>query len=218
MIPAVKPQPKIILEGTHLTRKTDLAFVLAEHPRIIGARQHRWHIPLVSSEWETFADKQPTREAPGHSMIDFQPHQEALAMETFHTYTRLFELQRDFYWIVDRFHISAAVYQLTQRGKLLDFSWLEDRLAALDFRLVLCTRRPETFEEARQERIAYSEHPWRYDNLDLFIEEQEVMREFFEKSPLKKLEVDVSDSSEKDAATRILDWAESTGGFWRKAA
>jgi thymidylate kinase len=218
MIPAVKPQPKIILEGTHLTGKTDLAFVLAEHPRIIGERRHRWHIPLVSSEWETFADEQPTREAPGHSMIDFQPHQEALAMETFHTYTRLFELQRDFYWIVDRFHISAAAYQLTQQGKLLDFSWLEDRLAALDFRLVLCTRRPETFEEARRERVAYSEHPWRYDNLDLFIEEQEVMREFFEKSPLKKLEIDVSANSEKDAATRVLDWVESTDGFWHKAA
>jgi len=70
------PQPKIILEGTHLTRKTDIAFALAEHPRIIGERKHRWHIPLVSSEWDTFSDEQPTKANPGRSMIEYEPYQE----------------------------------------------------------------------------------------------------------------------------------------------
>ena len=38
--------PKIILEGTRLTHKTDLAFALNEHPRIVGPRKYRYHSPL----------------------------------------------------------------------------------------------------------------------------------------------------------------------------
>ena len=30
--------PKIILEGTRLTRKTEIAFALNEHPRVVGPR------------------------------------------------------------------------------------------------------------------------------------------------------------------------------------
>ena len=32
--------PKVILEGTRLTRKTDLAFALNEHPRLVGPRRY----------------------------------------------------------------------------------------------------------------------------------------------------------------------------------
>ncbi|MFD8974680.1 MULTISPECIES: hypothetical protein [Streptomyces] len=209
------PQPKIILEGTHLTRKTDIAFALAEHPRIIGERKHRWHIPLVSSEWDTFSDEQPTKANPGRSMIEYEPYQEARALEAFHTYTRLFELQRDYYWIVDRFHISTLSHQWTERGREVDFDWLEERLLSLNFHLVLCSRRPETFERARAERLVYSENPRRYDDLQVFVDEQDTMRRFFEKSRLPKLEIDVSDHDEHRAADGILDWVESTGGFWR---
>jgi hypothetical protein len=41
--------PKIILEGTRLTFKTDIAFALNEHPRIVGPRKYRYHSPLISA-------------------------------------------------------------------------------------------------------------------------------------------------------------------------
>jgi hypothetical protein len=43
--------PKIILEGTRLTPKTDLAFALNEHPAVVGRRRYRYHSPLISAEW-----------------------------------------------------------------------------------------------------------------------------------------------------------------------
>jgi len=49
-------------------------------------------------------------------------------METYHTWTRLFELQRYYSWIIDRFHLSTQAYQLRQRRKLFDFRWLEQRI------------------------------------------------------------------------------------------
>jgi hypothetical protein len=42
--------PKVILEGTRLTSKTEIAFALNEHPRIVGPRRYRYHSPLVSAE------------------------------------------------------------------------------------------------------------------------------------------------------------------------
>jgi hypothetical protein len=209
------PIPKIILEGTHLTLKTDIAFALAEHPRLIGERKHRWHIPLVSAEWETLSGKQPTKAEPGHSMIDFAPHEEAWAMEAYHLYARLFELHRDYYWIIDRFHVSTRAHQITRYGRDYGFEWLEERLAALCFHLVLCTRRAETFAGARAARLLYSENLDRYDDLDLFVKEQEVMRGLLAESRLRTLEVDVSDGDIDSAAGRILDWVEAGGGYWR---
>lgn len=209
------PQPKIILEGTHLTLKTDIAFALAEHPRIIGHRKHRWHIPLVSSEWQTFSDSPPTKADPGRSLITFAPHQEARAMEAYHTWARVFELHRDYYWIVDRFHISTRAYQLQETGRDFTFDWLEERLNALDFRLVQCIRSAETFAQARDARLAYSENPSRYDDLERFIAEQELMRRLVDQSRLPAFEVDVSDDDVERAAHTILDWVEATGGFSR---
>lgn len=43
--------PKIILEGTRLTHKTDIALALNEQARIVGPRKHRYHSPIVSAEW-----------------------------------------------------------------------------------------------------------------------------------------------------------------------
>jgi hypothetical protein len=40
--------PKIILEGTRLTFKTEIAFALNEHPRIVGPRKYR-HM----ADWRT---------------------------------------------------------------------------------------------------------------------------------------------------------------------
>jgi hypothetical protein len=143
--------PKIILEGSRLTWKTEIAFALNEHPRIVGPRKYRYHSPLISAEWCAF-----TNFPWGRGLINFEPEEESRAMETYATWARLFELLPYYSWIVDRFHISTRAYQLAVRGKDYDFRWLEERLATLGFRLVLCTRAPGSFGEARARRLQQS--------------------------------------------------------------
>jgi len=92
--------PKVILEGTRLTFKTEIAFELNEHAHVVGPRKHRYHSPLISAEWCTF-----TNYPWGRGPINFEPPEESLAMETYGTWARMFELQKYYSWIVDRFHI-----------------------------------------------------------------------------------------------------------------
>ena len=139
-----KLTPKIILEGTRLTFKTEIAFALNEHPRIVGPRKYRYHSPLISAEWCAF-----TNFPWGRGLINFEPQEEAQALETYATWLRLFELQRYYSWIVDRFHISTRAYQLQAHGRDYDFGWLEQRLLPLNFRLVFLQRSPASFAAAR---------------------------------------------------------------------
>lgn len=204
-----KMVPKLILEGTRLTLKTDIAFALNEHPRVVGPRKYRYHSPLVSAEWCAF-----TNVPWGRGLVNFAPEEEALAMETYATWARLFELQRYYSWIVDRFHVSTRVFQLQARGRDLDFRWLEDRLLPLGFRIVLCTRAPESFAAARAERLRVSGKPSQYDDLAPFVREQDVFRRCVKESILPSIEIDVSDGSVPRAADRIADWLERTGGLY----
>ena len=203
--------PKIILEGTRLTHKTDIAFALNEHPRIVGPRKYRYHSPLISGEWCAF-----TNFPWGRGLINFEPQEEALAMETYQTWVRLFELQRYYSWIVDRFHISTQMFQRQTYGKEYDFRWLEERLDALGFRLVFCTRRPESFESARAERLKVSGNPKQYDDLSLFIREQDILRSLVAKSRLQTFELDITDDNVPRAVESVADWMEQTGGLWAK--
>jgi thymidylate kinase len=148
--------------------------------------------------------------------VNFAPEEEALAMETYATWVRLFELQRYYSWIVDRFHLSTRAWQLQARGKDYDFRWLEERLLPLGFHLVLCTRRPETFEAARAERLRVSGKPSQYDDLPAFLREQELFRRLAAESILPRLELDVSDGDVPRACERIADWLESTGGLYAR--
>ena len=201
--------PKLILEGTRLTHKTDIAFALNEHPRIVGPRKYRYHSPLVSAEWCGF-----TNVPWGRGLINFAPHEEARALETYRTWARLFELLRYYSWIVDRFHISTQAWQLRAHGKHYDFGWLEQRLLPLGFRLVLCTRAPESFEAAREARLRVSGNPGQYADLSAFVEEQALMRRLVAESILPALVLDVSDGDCGRAVGTIADWLEATGGLY----
>ncbi len=201
--------PKIILEGTRLTFKTDIAFALNEHARIVGPRKYRYHSPLISAEWCAF-----TNFPWGRGLINFEPQEESLAMETYATWAKLFELQKYYSWIVDRFHLSTRAYQLTAHNKDYDFRWLEERLAPLGFHLVLLTRSPESFAAARAERLKVSGNPSQYDDLQIFIEEQELMRRLADESILPRLELDISDNNISRAVEGIANWMESTGGLY----
>lgn len=158
--------PKVILEGTRLTFKTEIAFTLNEHPRFVGPRKYRYHSPLISAEWCAF-----TNFPWGRGLINFNPDEEAQAMETYHVWVRLFELQRYYSWIVDRFHISTRMYQLTNHCVDYPFHWLEQRLKPLGFHLVFVTRSPESFAAARSERLKVSGNPSQYDDLQAFIDD-----------------------------------------------
>lgn len=200
--------PKLILEGTRLTHKTDLAFALNEHPRIVGPRKYRYHSPVISAEWCAFSN------VPwGRGLVNFDAEEEAQALETYATWVRLFELQRYYSWIVDRFHVSTIVWQRQHRGREYDFDWLEQRLRPLGFRIVLCTRRPDSFEAARAERLRISGNPGQYDDLAAFVREQEEMRRVAGRSRLPVLELDLSDDDVAGAADRVADWLEATGGL-----
>lgn len=205
--------PHIILEGTRLTHKTDIAFALNEHPRIVGPRKYRYHSPVISAEWCAFTNK-PW----GRGLINFEPAEEALALETYRTWARLFELQRYYSWIVDRFHISTCAHQSAVRGVNYDFAWLEERLAPLNFRLVFCTRTPESFEAARARRLEVSGNPRQYDDLDAFVREQADFRDALRESRLPRLELDMTDNSVAAAADRVADWLEATGGLYTPSA
>jgi len=204
-----KLTPKIILEGTRLTFKTDIAFALNEHPNIVGPRKYRYHSPLISAEWCAF-----TNYPWGRGLINFEPDEENLAMETYAAWLRLFELQRYYSWIVDRFHISTRAYQYVTFGKDYDFRWLEDRLLPLNFRLVFLNRTPESFYAAREERLKVSGKPDQYNDLSAFVREQELIKRLVGESILPKLELDISDNDIPSAVEKIADWMESTGGLW----
>ncbi len=204
-----KLTPKIILEGTRLTFKTEIAFELNEHPRIVGPRKYRYHSPLISAEWGTF-----TNYPWGRGPINFEPQEEAQAMDVYATWARMFELQKYYSWIVDRFHISTQAYQLQTYNKRYDFRWLEERLIPLNFRLVYCTRTPDSFEAARAERLKVSGKPSQYDDLTIFIREQELMDDLIAKSLLPTLKLDVSNNDIAAAVTSIANWLEQTGGLY----
>ncbi|HUG35038.1 MAG TPA: hypothetical protein VMJ90_09735, partial [Anaerolineales bacterium] len=127
---------------------------------------------------------------------------------------RMFELQKYYSWIVDRFHISTQAYQKQVHRKEYDFHWLEERLLPLNFRIVFCTRSPESFEAARAERLKVSGNPSQYDDLAPFIREQELMRALIAKSTLPSLMLDVSDNNIPAVVERVADWMEASGGLY----
>jgi hypothetical protein len=206
-----KLTPKIILEGTRLTHKTDLAFALNEHPRIVGPRRYRYHSPLISAEWCGF-----TPFPWGRGPINFEPggEEETRAMAVFDTWTRLIELQPHYSWIIDRFHLSAQAHQLMDNDHRIDFGWLELRLKALDVHLVLCTRRDGTWGAAREERLDVSGNPSQYDDLGAFRREQELLRRLASESILPVLELDMTEGDLAAGCDQIADWMASTGGLW----
>ena len=135
-------------------------------------------------------------------------------METYVTWARMFELQKYYSWIVDRFHISTQAHQKQTHGKEYDFYWLEERLLPLNFRIVFCTRSLESFEAARVERLKVSGNPSQYKDLTPFIREQELMRELIAQSMLPSLTLDISDNNIPAAVERVADWLEQSGGLY----
>jgi hypothetical protein len=79
---------------------------------------------------------------------------------------------------------------------------------------VFCTRRPESFEAARAERLDVSGNPSQYDDLTPFIREQELLRELIAKSILPSLTLDISDNNIPAAVEQVAAWLEASGGLF----
>src|SRR6201993_2456382 len=207
-MPVIKLCPKLILEGTRLTGKTDLALALNESSRITGVRKYRYRSPIVSAEWNGF-----TRSPYGSSLINFDAAEEKTAMEAYRLWINLFELYRYYSWIVDRFHISTQMWQAMHRRRRYRFEWLESHLAALGFRLLFCWRDPGSFAEARERRLKVTSNPSQYEDLTIFIREQEIVQQLGRNSVIPSLTVDVTDCSLAEQVDYLADWLEATGGL-----
>jgi len=201
--------PKIILEGTRLTMKTEVAFALNEHPRIVGPRKYRYHSPLISAEWCSF-----TNYPWGRGPINFNGEEEERALETYRTWVRMFELQKYYSWIVDRFHISTIAHQMRHNNRRYDFAWLEERLVPLGFRLIFMKRSDDSFARAREERRVVSGNPSQYDDLEVFKQEQVLIERLVRESRLQSHVVDISDGNVANAVEHIADWLDQTGGLY----
>jgi len=202
------PRMPVILEETRLTLKPDMAFALNEHPRLVGPRRYRYHSPPVSPKWCGF-----TNVPWGRGLINFAPGEEALALDTYRTWARLFSQLRYYSWIVDRFHLSTRAYQIRHHGRDYDFAWLEEQLRPLGFRIALLTRAPESFASARAARLKVSGKPDQYDDLQAFIDEQELFRRLAAESTLPWREFDITDDDVDRAAGRVAGWLEQSGGL-----
>ncbi len=201
--------PKIILEGTSLAFGEELAQAINNHPGITGPAEQCYQRPLVSGMWCAF-----TNFPWGRGLVNFAPQEEALAMETYHTWVRLFELERYYSWVVDRFHLSTQTFQLQAYGREMDFTWLEQRLVPLGFRLVLVTRS----EESSRERLALAQSqenadPTLPEDVLQVVVDQRVMERLFLKSSLLKLKVDYSDGNTDRVVGEIATWLAKTGGL-----
>jgi len=201
--------PKVILEGTRLTNKTDVAFALNSAPRLVGARRYQYHSPIISAEWCGF-----TNEPWGRGLINFDASEEDLALNTYRTWVQLLENLRYYSWVVDRFHLSTQVYQHLHHGRSFDFRWLEARLAKIGFVLVLLRRQEDSFAEARRERLKVSGNPSQYDDLGVFIREQRAFESVVEESLLPTLSLDITKKTIDAVVDEIADYLYETGRIY----
>jgi len=201
--------PRVIIEGTRLTCKSDIAEKLTNNTRFQGPKKYRFHPGVISSEWVTISDK-PW----GRGLINFYPDEENIAMRGYDAWVNLFERLPMCSWIIDRFHISTSVFQYITHNKTINFNWLERRLKKLNFIIVFCHRSSGTFQSAREDRVKISENPHQYRDLNVYIEEQYLYEEFIKKSIIPSIKVDVSNNNINGAVNKILDWYESNSTLW----
>jgi hypothetical protein len=110
--------------------------------------------------------------------------------------------------------LSTRAHQPQHRQGDVDFGWLEDELRPLGFLVALLTRDPTTFGAARADRLRVSGKPAQYDDLGVFVREQDLFRRLGEETTLPLSEFDISDRDVYRVAGRIADWLEESGGLW----
>jgi len=126
---------KIIVEGTEHAKTKEIALSLSDNTRICGDTGYQRYTAVISSKWGYFDDF-PW----GKKLIDYDPAEEDQAMKNFGIWARLIELQNEYNWTLDRFHISTQQYQFQCNNNSCDFNWLEEGFLKLGFHLVHVTQ------------------------------------------------------------------------------
>ena len=62
--------------------------------------------------------------------------------------------------------------------------------------------------------LSVSGKPDQYNDLSVFVCEQELMQRLVGESMLPRLELDISDNDIPEAAESIADWLKASGGLW----
>ena len=106
------------------------------------------------------------------------------------------------------------MHQKKYNGKSYDLQWIEERLLSLGFHLVFCYRDPDSFYQAREKRLEVSGNPSQYDDLSIFIEEQEMFSEIIAHTILPKITLDVTGKDIDELSHIIADWLEKSGGLY----
>jgi hypothetical protein len=182
---------KIIIEGIDQANTKGIALALSESPRLIDETSYRRYTSVISTKWGNFYDF-PW----GKNLVDFEPTEEDQAMKNYGVWVRLIELQRNYNWIIDRFHISTQQYQLQRNNHKCDFNWLEERFQNLGFHLVLVTQNADivtrTIESHKKVKQA-----------------QDLLRKISSESLLPRLELDISEMNIQEIIESISGWYES---------
>ncbi len=189
-------RPRLILEGTEYGNTKETAFVLSDHPRIVGEMGYKSTAGVISAKWQKYAGF-----TWGKKLIAYTPDEEEQAVNDYHTWMRLIELQRYDGWIIDRFHISTRQYQIQHNKFDCNFDWLEERLLQQNFHLVLVT----------QNQKVLSEKITQPDLLETTIRTQNILEELVAESKLPSLELDISEKCLQETVEIISDWADEMG-------
>jgi len=188
---------KIIVEGTDFANTKNIALALSEHPPLVSQSGYFPYTTVISAKWGNF------RDFPwGKGLIDFDPIAENQAMKNYAIWVRLIELQGNYNWIIDRFHISTQRYQLQCNHNLCDFNWLEERLLKLGFHLVHIAQNEEALRRAiKRQKTINAE-----GDVETILQEQELLRKIVSKSKLPTLALDISEMSVQETIGNITDW------------
>ena len=97
---------KIIIEGTDYANTKGIALGLSESHQLVDDIGYQRYTTVISTKWGNFKDF-PW----GKNLIAFDPNEKDQAMKNYGVWTYLIEVQGNYNWIIDCFHISAQVYQ-----------------------------------------------------------------------------------------------------------
>jgi hypothetical protein len=189
-------RPRIILEGTDFGNTKDTALILSRHPRLVGEMGHEVYAAVISAKWQKYAGF-----TWGKNLIAYNPNEEDQAVNDYHTWMRLIELQRHHGWIVDCFHISTRQYQIQHNQSDCNFDWIEQRLLQQNFHLVLVT----------QSRKVLAEKITQTDLLETTMQSQNILQELVAESKLPTLELDISEKNIQETVEIISLWADEMG-------
>lgn len=114
---------------------------------------------------------------------------------TLNKYVEMFEQLGDTNLMIEKFHISEAVYQYIYNQRTYDFSELEQRLLALGAKIIVTTfaQDEELIKKRLQDRINLYPHYQRIaQEPRAYLHQQEVFLEILKKSKLPSLMIDSS--------------------------